>query len=84
MTEDQIRDKLAAILIEDFAKDEATARNGRATFRGDLAMDSLDVVDLVFFIKQELGVDAKMEAYRDLHTIDKVVAFVLEHLASDG
>ena len=83
MTEDQIRDKLAGILVEDFAKDEEAARNGKATFRGDLAMDSLDVVDLVFFIKQELGVDANMEAYRDLHTVDKVVHFVVGHLASD-
>ncbi len=83
MTEDQIRDKLATILIEDFAKDEAIARDGESSFRGDLAMDSLDVVDLVFFIKQELGVDAKMEAYRDLHTVDKVVHFVLGHLSSD-
>ncbi len=83
MTEDQIRDKLASILIEDFAKDEAIARTGSATFRGDLAMDSLDVVDLVFFIKQELGVDAKMEAYRDLHSVDKVVHFIVGHLAKN-
>ena len=80
MTEDAIRQTLARILVEDFGKDEAAAHNGKSTFRGDLAMDSLDVVDLVFFIKQELGVDAKMEAYRELHTVDKVARFVHSHL----
>jgi len=83
MTEDQIRDTLATILVEDFAKDADAARNGKSTFRGELGMDSLDVVDLVFFIKQEFGVDAKMEAYRELHTIDKVVRFVHSHVNAD-
>lgn len=76
MTEDAIREKLATILVEDFAKDPEVAANGKSTFRGELGMDSLDVVDLVFFIKQEFGVDAKMEAYRELHTVDKVVRFI--------
>ena len=76
MTETEIREGITGILVQDFAKGSAIAGDGDSTLRGDLGMDSLDVVDLVFFIKQSFGVDVRMEEYRDLHTTDKLVAFV--------
>ena len=51
----------------------------QAQLRGTLGMDSLDVVDLVFFLCQEFGVTEELDDYRDLHTLDKLVAYIARH-----
>jgi acyl carrier protein len=50
----------------------------QATFRGNFGMDSLDIVDLVFFLQKTFGVSADLEEYRELHTMQKLVRFVAQ------
>jgi len=45
-------------------------------------MDSLDIVDLVFFLRQTFGVTDEMDDYREVHTTGKLVAFILRHVES--
>lgn len=72
---DEIREQIASILSENFAVDAASV-TGDATFRGTLGLDSLDVVDFVFFLQQGFGFEAQLADYRDLHTVKDLVAFV--------
>ena len=45
----------------------------------DLMMDSLDLVDLVFFLQREFGLEARMEDYREIRSLDGLVKFVSSH-----
>lgn len=75
MTQDQVLARLQEILQADFRipKDKVT---GEATFRGDLGMDSLDAVDLIYLVSREFGLKADVDAFRDLDTVQKVVAYL--------
>jgi len=48
-----------------------------AQFRGSLGMDSLDVVDLIYFLERSFGLNAGLDAYRELHTVRKLCEFVV-------
>jgi acyl carrier protein len=48
-----------------------------ASFRGTLGLDSLDAVDLVFFVEKRFGMKAGLHAYRELHTVGKLTDFVI-------
>ncbi|MBI5497774.1 MAG: acyl carrier protein [Deltaproteobacteria bacterium] len=74
-TQDEIGQRIKKILAEDFKVDPARVTPD-ATFRGDMAMDSLDVVDLVFFVQKEFQIKAKVEEYQDIKTFKRLV----EHL----
>jgi acyl carrier protein len=75
MTEDQILQKIKAILAENFSipNEKVTAE---ATFRGTLGMDSLDIVDFIFFLQQGFGIKDTLEDYRELHTVQKLVGYI--------
>jgi acyl carrier protein len=75
MTRDQVHEKLASILGESFAipREKVTAE---ATFRGTLGMDSLDIVDLVYFLQKAFDFEADLDDYRDLHTVAKLIDFI--------
>lgn len=75
MTPDEVRAKIAAILSENFNISKGSV-TPEATFRGTLGLDSLDVVDFVFFVQQAFGYEAKLAAYRDLHTVGDLIAFI--------
>jgi acyl carrier protein len=69
----QVRDILTANF--NIPADKITPQ---ATFRGNFGMDSLDIVDLVFFLQKTFGVSADLEEYRELHTMQKLVRFVAQ------
>jgi acyl carrier protein len=73
---DEVLAKVRAILASDFSipEDKITPT---ATFRGTLGMDSLDAVDLIFFVESAFGYKARVHDYRDLHSVDTLVDFVL-------
>jgi acyl carrier protein len=75
MTADEVRVRLTKLLSENF-EIEPQKVTPDATFRGTLGLDSLDVVDLVFFIQEEFGFKDKLDSYRDLHTVEKVCAYI--------
>jgi acyl carrier protein len=76
MTNDEVLSQLKTILQRDFAiaPEKVTPE---ASFRGTLGMDSLDVVDLIFFLEKSFALNAGLEAYRELHTVRKLVDFVV-------
>lgn len=75
MDETAIRDAIADLLVEHFEipRDKIT---GGATFRRHLGLDSLDVVDFVWFLHDRFGYQAELADYRDLADLDALVAFV--------
>jgi acyl carrier protein len=81
MTQDEVLSQLQDILHADFRvpREKVTYE---ASFRGNLGLDSLDAVDLIYLVGKRFGVTASIEAFRDLHTVRKVVDYVVAGLAS--
>jgi acyl carrier protein len=79
MTEEEVRAKLTEILVRDFRvpKERVVPT---ASFRGSLGLDSLDAVDLIYLIKKTFSLEVNIHSFRDLHTVDDVVTFVLKSL----
>ena len=71
-TPDEITARVTRILQQDFKVDPQKITPA-ATFRGDMALDSLDVVDLVFFVQKEFQIKAKVEEYQDVKTLARLV-----------
>ncbi|MBL8952380.1 MAG: acyl carrier protein [Myxococcaceae bacterium] len=76
MTQEQVLSRLREILQADFRipPDKVTPQ---ATFRGELGMDSLDAVDLIYLVSREFGLKADVEAFSNLDTVEKVVAYLV-------
>jgi acyl carrier protein len=83
MTRDELYAQVRDILVADFSipAEKVTAE---ASFRGTLGMDSLDAVDLIFFVEKAFGYKAKVHDYRNLHTVDSLIAFVQERTGGGG
>ena len=75
VTRDEIQARLTEILSTNFAVPPEKV-TGEATFRGSLGLDSLDAVDLVFFVEKAFGMKAGLHAYRELHTVQKLCDFI--------
>jgi acyl carrier protein len=82
MTKDDVLAKVKDILTTNFNVPEEKI-TFEASFRGGFGMDSLDIVDLVFFLQKEFGFSADLDEYRDLHTVDRLADFVLAKEAAD-
>jgi len=74
-TEAQVLQTVKEILSENFSIDGAKV-TPEASFRGTLGLDSLDVVDLVFFIQEAFKLEDTLDDYRELHTVSKVCAYI--------
>ena len=81
MTSAEVLASLRALLAEDF-KIPAAKVTPEATFRGNLGMDSLDAVDLIYLVGKTFGIKATVEQFKDLHSVEKVVAFVVAKKAA--
>jgi len=81
MTHDDVKTKLAEILVSDFRVPPNLITDD-ATFRGTLGMDSLDAVDFTYMVKKAFGIDEDIAAFADLHTFGRVVAHVSEKLGT--
>jgi acyl carrier protein len=75
MTDAEVLKKVQEILKVNFSIAEATV-TPEATFRGTLGLDSLDVVDLIFFLQQAFNVSQNIEDYRELHTVGKLCSYI--------
>ncbi len=75
MTEQEIFEKIKAILVKEFEADKDTITMESNLFK-DLDFDSLDAIDLVVTLDKELGVELKTEEMNDIHTIKDVCDFV--------
>ncbi len=79
-TEAQVLATLKQILSENFSIDPGKVTPD-ASFRGSLGLDSLDVVDLVFFIQEAFALEDSLDDYRELHTVEKVCAYIASKAA---
>ncbi len=76
MTEAQALERVRDILVDNFSV-PAEKVTDEAAFRATLGMDSLDIVDLIFFLRQSFGVSDDVDDYRELHTVGKLCAFIV-------
>ncbi len=82
MTRSDVFDTVKSLLITHFnvPDDKVTPE---AQFRTNMGMDSLDIVDFVFFLRQQFGVSDDLEDYRDLLTMEKLCDFITERIGSE-
>ncbi len=78
MSEEEIFEKLKAIVVEDLNVDEKDITM-EATFVDDLAADSLDIVELVMNIEEEFDLEIPDEDAEKIVTIGDVVKYIEEH-----
>ena len=79
MTKEQIFAELSQIIQVNFAvpSEHITLT---ASFRANLGMDSLDLVDLIYFIHQTFDMEEPVQAYHELETLTMLVDFIHEKL----
>lgn len=68
-------DTIAGLLVDNFDLDPARVTPD-ATFRRTLGLDSLDVVDFVFFVHEAFGFEAPLHDYRSIETVGQLVTFI--------
>ena len=76
MTHDEVFAKVREILAVDFKVPVAKV-TPEATFRGTLGMDSLDAVDLIYLVGKAFKLKATVDQFKDLHSVEKVVAYLV-------
>lgn len=81
MTYEEVFAKLVEVLETDFRIPRARITK-ESTFRGQLGMDSLDAMDLIFLLKKTYGLKVSTHDFRELHTVDNVIQFILKHAAA--
>jgi len=83
VTHDEALKQLRQILEEDFKVPPAKV-TPEATFRGTLGLDSLDAVDLIYLVGKSFGIKATVDNFKDLHSVQKVVDFVVKTKAASA
>lgn len=81
MTDDQILQKLREILSEAFEIDPAQIHRNTNLFE-DLDLDSIDAVDLAIKLQEMTGRRIKPEEFKNVRTVDDVIATVHSLLAT--
>jgi acyl carrier protein len=81
VTEPEALSTLRDVLASEFGvqPDKVTRE---ATFRGTLGLDSLDVVELITTLERRFAVRATLDSYRELHTVEKLLGFLLARRAT--
>ena len=72
----EIKEKVRDFLVEEMEIDEARITDD-ARLKEDLAIDSLEVVDIVVLVDQAFGFKMKPEDFKDLKTFDQFCQFIL-------
>ncbi|MBK05495.1 MAG: hypothetical protein CL920_35225 [Deltaproteobacteria bacterium] len=75
MTQEQILQQLCEIITVNFGISTEHITPD-AAFRANLGMDSLDLVDMTFFINKTFDINEDASQYHDLVTVQDVVTFV--------
>lgn len=76
MLEEEIFEKLKAIVVEQLGVDEESVTM-EATFIDDLAADSLDIVELVMNIEEQFDLEIPDEDAEKIVTVGDVVKYIL-------
>jgi len=79
MDKDEILEKVKKITSEQLGVEESQV-TPEAKFIDDLGADSLDTVELVMALEEEFDLEISDEEAEKLITVQKVVAYLNEHL----
>ena len=79
MTLNDIQEKVKAFLVDELEIDEEKIAD-EASLREDLAIDSLEVVDIIVFVEREFGFKMKREDFRTIKTYGQFCQFIQEKL----
>jgi acyl carrier protein len=77
MTRQEIEEKVRKVLAEQLARDESEVTM-EARFEEDLDADSLDLVEVVLALEEELGVNIPEEEMEGVKTVGQAVDLVAE------
>jgi acyl carrier protein len=80
MTIDEIRDTVLRMLFEIAPEAEHTQIKGDVDLRDQLDIDSMDLLNFVIAVDQEIGVDIPESDYGRFSTLDEFVAYLAERL----
>ena len=72
-----IYDKLVEIL-EDFLSIQAQDLSQDTSFKDDLALDSLDLYELVVILEEEFNVEIPMDRFDEIATIEDLIRILKE------
>lgn len=81
-TQEEVYEKVKSVLMDEFEV-EADTISMEANLFTELGLDSLDAIDLMVTLDNELSIDLKTEEMQDLRTIKDVCDFVLSSLPAD-
>ncbi len=71
----EIFNKVKAILVEQFFREEAEIKN-EASFVDDLGVESLDFVELILALEEEFDLIISDEDAEKIHTVGDVVKYI--------
>lgn len=77
MSRETILARIAEILHDNFSIEPGRVKPD-ATFRGTFGLDSLDVVDLVFFVQKAFDFKAELHDFRNVATVKDLVELLVE------
>ena len=79
MTDQEVFDKIKAIIVDILAIDEDSVTLD-ASFREDLGADSLDLVELIMAFEEEFNGQISDEDARSITTVQGAVTYVAERM----
>jgi acyl carrier protein len=83
MTKQEIEEKVRKVLAEQLARDESEV-TAEARFEEDLDADSLDLVEVVLALEEELGVNIPEEEMESVKTVGQAVDLVAGKLGASA
>jgi acyl carrier protein len=83
MTKQEIEDRVRKVLVDQLARDESDVTM-EARFDEDLDADSLDLVEVVLALEEELGVNIPEEEMEGVKTVGQAVDLVAEKLGANA
>ena len=75
LTRDEIEARVNNILVEEFEVEEENLKP-ESFLREDLELDSLDAVDMILALEQQLSIRVDEEKAKEIRTIGDVYSFV--------
>ena len=79
MSDDEIRQRVYAALASVAPEADPAAIDGAVRLRDQLDIDSMDFLNFMIAVHQDLGVEIPDADYAGLTTIDAIVAYVQAH-----
>jgi acyl carrier protein len=83
MTKQEIEDRVRKVLVDQLARDESDVTM-EARFEEDLDADSLDLVEVVLALEEELGVNIPEEEMEGVKTVGQAVDLVAGKLGANA